>query len=80
MYLKPSPKGKGFEKGPLEVVLHDTQPLGSMRSSREALNRLGKGCQGSAQEGGQAPIWRAKGRGLEQMEGKLQLVAVHFHV
>lgn len=52
-----------------------------MRSvTRAGLKRLGRGWQGSTQERGQAPICRAKGRGLEQMGGKLQLVAMHFHV
>lgn len=49
---------------------HDTQPLGSMGSvSREGLKRLGRGWQGSTQERGQAPIWRAKGRGWNRWEG-----------
>lgn len=62
------------------MELRDIQPLGSLR--REGFRRLGRCCPGSTQEGGQAPIWRAGvwGVGLQQMEGKLQLVAMHFHV
>lgn len=61
---KTLPKGKAFERGPLEEELCDSQPLGNMRSfRREGLKRLGQGIKAALRKEARLPSGEPRGGG-----------------